>query len=129
MSDEDAALRNALQSTFPNSLQLSCYFHLLQNVQKKFKNKPGYVEAVTFIRDCHHTMSYFHCVEVYNNFMEKYDTEEHMNYRAVVDYLTAKCADNSYAKNFQMYLTPPGILLPLIQDMPQRTIHWKITIM
>ena len=61
--------------------------------------------------------------------MEKYDTEEYMDYSAVVDYLIAKCAENSYAKNFQMYLTPQGILLPLIQDMPQRTIHWKITIM
>ncbi len=123
MSDEDAALRKALESNFPNSLQLSCYFHLLQNIQKKFKNKPGYVEAVTFIRDCHHTKSYFHYVEVYNNFMEKYDTDEYLNYRPVVDYLILKCAESSYAKNFQMYLTPSGILIQLIQDTLQLTIH------
>lgn len=115
MSDEDAALRNALATNFPNAVQLSCYFHLLKLIRTHFKNSPGYVEAITFLRDCHHTFDDEHYLNTYNEFMRKiitklvkYDNDEYLSYKRVIDYVIQKCDYTSPARNFQMFLTPPG---------------------
>lgn len=132
MADEDVALRNALSKNFPNALQLSCYFHLLKLLRTHYKNRPGYGEAMTFLRDCHYTTSPENYENVYNEFMRKnstkvvkYDPDDNPNhtysdYKPIIDYIIQKLANTSLAKNFQMFLTPPGTSL-LMKGMRQRT--------
>ena len=38
----------------------------------------------------------------------KYDNDEYLPYKRVIDYIIQKCDYTSPASNFQMFLTPPG---------------------
>lgn len=108
MSDFSEAIANSIKNTFPNSIRGKCFFHLIQNVIKRY-NKKRYEDLKEYIQhlgSCINSVELFSSwnlikTDIRNNDKLQDISEDFISYFQKV-YLTAE------NKNFYIGALPPG---------------------
>jgi hypothetical protein len=106
MCDQSNAIVNALKEHFPDAINLSCYFHILQNIKKHWHGHEKYAKMMLFVKDCHHSKDALDYENIWNVFVALHEND--LSLDAFFEYLDRITDEQGDWFRWQHFVTPKG---------------------
>jgi hypothetical protein len=103
---------NAVAVQWPNTIQLYCFFHLMQLAHVRFQHSPRYWDILCFLRDCHYSNSAEEYDAIWNDFFTENDVEGNAAH-PFCDWIQSTL-ENDGMLRWQQFHTPQGKFFDLL---------------